>query len=94
WSLKAEPAESAEIFWEPLNFFRMGLTLSPDGLSLLIGITLTAAAAALALGIRGEQPRETGWHGSVLLVLAGSLVVVMAANLLALAAGSALIDLA
>jgi hypothetical protein len=94
WSLKAEPAESAEIFWEPLNFFRMGLTLYPDGLSLLIAITLTAAAAALALGIRGQDPRETGWNGSILLVLAGSLVVVMAANLLALAAGSALLDLA
>ncbi len=94
WSLKAEPAESAEILWEPLNFFRMGLTLSPDGLSLLIGIALAAAAAALSLGIRGHQPQKTGWHCSILLVLAGSLVVVMAANLLALATGSALIDLA
>ncbi|NIV31304.1 MAG: hypothetical protein GWN58_17960, partial [Anaerolineae bacterium] len=94
WSLKAEPAASAEILWEPLNFFRMGLTLSPDGLSLLIGIALAAAAAALSLGIRGHQPQKTGWHCSILLVLAGSLVVVMAANLLALATGSALIDLA
>ena len=94
WSLKAEAVGRAEIPWEPLNFFRMSLTLSPDGLSLLIGITLAAATAALVLGIRGQVPRETAWHGSILLILAGCLVMVMAANLLALAAGSALIDLA
>jgi hypothetical protein len=47
----------------------------------------------MALGIRGQEPRKTAWHGLILLVLAGCLAVVMAANLLALAAGSALIDL-
>ena len=94
WSLKAEAIERAEIVWEPLNLFRMSLELSPDGLSLLISITLALAAAAIALGIRGKEPRRTGWHGSLLLVLAGCLVAVMAANLLALATGSALIDLA
>ena len=94
WSLKAGTVERAEIVWEPLNLFRMSLTLSPDGLSLLIGISLALAAAAIALGIRGREPRRTGWHGSFLLVLAGCLVVVMAGNLLALATGSALVDLA
>jgi len=94
WSLKAEAIRSAEILWEPLNFFRMSLTLSPDGLSLLIGIALAGATAAMALGIRGQEPRRTAWHGMILLVLAGCLAMAMAANLLALAAGSALIDLA
>ena len=94
WSLKAGAIERAEILWEPLNFFRMSLTLSPDGLSLLIGIALAGATAAMVLGIRGQEPRKTAWHGWILLVLAGCLAVVMAANLLALAAGSALIDLA
>ena len=94
WSLKEGAIASAEILWEPLNFFRMSLTLSPDGLSLLIGIVMAAATAAMALGIRGQDPRRTAWHGSLVLVLAGCLAVVMAANLLALAAGSALIDLA
>jgi hypothetical protein len=94
WSLKAGEMERAEILWEPLNFFRMSLTLSPDGLSLLIGIALAGATAAMALGIRGQQPRRTAWHGLILLVLAGCLSVAMASNLLALAAGSALIDLA
>jgi hypothetical protein len=94
WSLKAAAIERAEILWEPLNFFRMSLTLSPDGLSLLIGIALAGATAAMALGIRGQEPRQSAWHGLILLVSAGCLAVVMAANLLALAAGSALIDLA
>ena len=94
WSLRAEAFGRAEILWKPLNFFRMSLTLSPDGLSLLIGIALAAATAAMALGMRGQVPRDTWWHGSILLVLAGCLAMLMAANLLALAAGSALIDLA
>lgn len=94
WSLKAGTVERAEILWEPLNFFRMSLALSPDGLSLLIGIALAGATAAVALGIRGQEPRKTIWHGLILLVLAGCLAVTMAANLLALAVGSALIDLA
>lgn len=94
WSLKAEDIERAEILWEPLNFFRMSLTLAPDGLSLFIGVTLAAVTAALALGIRGQDLRRPGWHGSILLIFAGCLVVLMSANLLTLAVGSALIDLA
>ncbi len=93
WSLKAGDLGRAEILWEPLNFFRMSLTFSPDGLSLLIGIALAGAAAAMALGIRGQEPLDTVWHGVILLVLAGCLAATMAANLLALAVGSALIDL-
>jgi len=94
WSLKSGAVERAEILWEPLNLFRMSLTFSPDGLSLLVGIALAGAAAAVALGIHGRQPERTAWHGLILLVLAGSLALIMAANMLALAVGSALIDLA
>ena len=94
WSLKSGGVERAEILWEPLNLFRMSLTFSPDGLSLLVGIVLAGATAAVALGIRGRQPERTAWHGLILLALAGSLALVMAANMLALAAASALIDLA
>ena len=93
WSLKAGTFERAEILWKPLNFFRMSPTLLPDGRSLLIAITLAGATAAMALGIRAKRPRQSVWHGLILLLLAGCLVVVMAANLLALAVGSALIDL-
>ena len=79
-------------FWEPLNLFRMGPILRPDGLSLLTGLTLSGITAALALGVRG--PSQTAWHGLLLAVLAGGLFTVAAANLLTLALGSALIDLA
>jgi len=94
WSLKTGGVERAQILWEPVNFFRMSPTLAPDGLSLLIGIALAAAAAAMALGIRGQEPQHTAWHGLFLLLLAGCLAVTMAANALTLAAGSALVDLA
>ncbi|MGD8903159.1 MAG: hypothetical protein PVI67_06315 [Anaerolineae bacterium] len=94
WSLKAAIGQRVEILWEPLNFFRMSLALAPDSRSLLIGIALAAAAAAMALGIRARRPQRSVWHGLLLLVLAGCLVVILAANVLALAVGSALIDLA
>jgi hypothetical protein len=94
WTLKAGILERAEIPWQPLNLFRMSLTFSPDGLSLLIGIALAGAVAASALGIRGQQPERTLWHGLILLVLAGCLALIMATNFLSLAVGSALIDLA
>jgi formate hydrogenlyase subunit 3/multisubunit Na+/H+ antiporter MnhD subunit len=94
WSLKSAIRQPVEILWKPLNFFRMSLALAPDGRSLLIGIALAAAAAAMSLGIRARRPQRSVWHGLILLVLAGCLVVIMAANMLALAVGSALIDLA
>ncbi len=94
WALRAGIGQRAEILWDPLNLFRMSLTLSPDGRSLLVGIALAGATAAMALGIRGQQPRKSAWHGLILFMLAGCLVVTMAANVLALAVGSALIDLA
>ena len=94
WSLRPGAAGTSAISWEPLNIFRVGPALQPDGLSLLVGLTLTAATAALALGIRGPEPRKTAWPGLILAILAGCLAVVMAANLLTLALGSALLDLA
>jgi hypothetical protein len=94
WTLRAGPIERVEILWEPLNLFRMSPLWYADGLSLLGGILLAGATAAVTLGIRGQESRTTVWHGLTLIALAGSLAMVMAANLLALALGSALIDLA
>jgi hypothetical protein len=94
WTLRAGPAERVELFWEPLNLFRMSPLWYADSLSLLGGILLAGTTAAVVLGIRGQEPRTTVWHGLLLLALAGSLATAMAANLLALALGSALIDLA
>jgi hypothetical protein len=82
-----------EVFWEPLNFFRSSPTLEPHSLSLLVGITLSGAVAISMLGIRGSFPRQAVWHGLILVVLAGCLLMSMAANLPTLALGSALIDL-
>ncbi len=79
-------------FWEPLNLLRMGPVLQGDGLSLLTGLTLCGVTAALALGLRG--PKGTAWHGLLLALLAGGLFTATAANLLGLALGSALLDLA
>jgi hypothetical protein len=94
WSLRNGPIEPVELFWEPLGFFRMSPTLQPDGLSLWLGLTLTGALAAPVLGIRGLHPQRTSWHGLLLVALAGSLIVTMAANLPTLILGSALVDLA
>jgi len=94
WSLREGTAAAVELAWEPLNFFRQGPALNPDGLSLLVGITLSGATAAAVLGVRGSRPRRTAWHGLILVALAGCLTMTMASNLLTLALGSALIDLA
>jgi hypothetical protein len=85
--------ERMEILWEPLNLFRLSPTLEPDGLSLLVGITLAGTTAATVLGIRGSEPQRTAWHGLALVALAGCLVMSMASDLLSLAMGSALLDL-
>ncbi len=94
WSLRGGGIERVEIFWEPLNFFRLNPTLVPDSLSLLVGLTLTGAVAASVLGIQGSETQNPAWHGLVLVALAGCLTTTMAANLPTLALGSALIDLA
>jgi len=94
WSLRDAPLERVEIFWEPLNFFRASPSLYADQLSLVGGILLCGVAAALLLGIQGRKPERATWHGLLLLSLAGALAVMMASNLLTLAFGSALLDLA
>ena len=97
WSLRggtAEQAQAVAVVWEPLHFFRMSPTLRADGLSLLCGMALSGVTAATVVSIRGHQPRRTAWHGWMLVALAGSLTATMAANVLALAMGSALLDLA
>jgi NADH:ubiquinone oxidoreductase subunit 2 (subunit N) len=93
WSLRTGVGQAVEIFWEPLNFFRSSPTLEPHNLSLLVGITLSGVVAVSVLGIRGSFPRQAMWHGLILVVLAGCLLMSMAANLPTLALGSALIDL-
>jgi hypothetical protein len=94
WSLRAGTVERVEIIWVPLQFFRMSPALYPDGLSLLVGIMLAGVTSAMVLSIRGREARRTSWHSLMLVALAGCLAATMAANLLALALGSALIDLA
>ncbi len=93
WSLRTGAGQAVEILWAPLNFFRSSPTLEPHNLSLLVGITLSGVVAVSVLGIRGSFPRQAAWHGLILVVLAGCLLMSMAANLPALALGSALIDL-
>ncbi|HSR33679.1 MAG TPA: hypothetical protein VLY63_24190 [Anaerolineae bacterium] len=93
WSLRAGPLERVEVVWEPLHFFRMSPALNPDGLSLLLGVVLAGVTAALVLGIRAREPQKTVWHGLMLVGLAGCLIATLAENLLALALGSALVDL-
>ena len=93
WSLRTGDVERLEIFWEPLNLFRMGPTLYPDGLSLLGGITLAGVTVATVLGIQDPKPQRATWRALILITLAGCLIMTMAANLLTLALGSALIDL-
>jgi hypothetical protein len=94
WSLRSGTVEQLEVVWEPLQYFRMSPRLYSDGLSLLVGLLLAGLGAAAVLGIRGREPRKTVWHGWILVALAGSLATILGANLLALALGSALLDLA
>ena len=94
WSLRGGAGERIEILWTPLQFFRMSPMLYVDGLSLLVGIMLAGVTSAVLLSMPGCEPRRTVWHSLMLVALAGCLAATMAANLLALALGSALIDLA
>lgn len=94
WSLRTGSIERVEIFWEPLNLFRMSPSLYPDTLALLVGITLAWLTAATVLGVHGAQPQSTAWHGLVLIALAGCLAITMATNLITLAIASALLDMA
>lgn len=87
----AEPAR-VEVAWRPMNLFRTSPTLYPEGLSVAAGIVLAGVAIALLLGIRAREPKSA-WYPLMLVGLAGSLTVLLAANLLTLALGSALIDL-
>ena len=94
WSLRTGAVEQLEVVWAPLQFFRMSPRLYPDGLSVLVGVLLAGLSAAAVVGIRGRKPQKTVWHGWILVALAGSLATILGANLLALALGSALLDLA
>lgn len=94
WSLRDGTFEQVELYWTPLNFFRMSPSLLPSGLALLVGLTLAGVTAACLLGIRDSTGQRSTWHALFLVCLAGSLILLMATNLLTLTLGSALIDLA
>jgi hypothetical protein len=94
WSFRMGSTETATIFWQPINLFRTSPVLQPTALALFAGIVMAGVTLALVLGIRGARPRDTVWHGVVLVALAGVLLLVLAGNLLTLAMGSGLLDLA
>ena len=94
WQLRTDDVERIAFSWEPLNLFRLSPLLAASGPALLVGLTLAGVTAICVLAIRGYEPRTSTWHGLALIALSGSLVVAMAGNLLTLALGSALIDLA
>lgn len=93
WSLRSGGAEPVRLTWTPLNMFRAGPTLAAGDIALPAALALATVATALALGIGGQQ-RRSPWHGLLLVLLAGALATTLAANLLTLAIGSALMDLA
>jgi hypothetical protein len=92
WSLRSGGLERVELSWVPLNIFRAGLTISTAGLAVPAALVLATVAFALALGIGGRQARDP-WLGLLLFLLAGALTLTLAANLLTMAIGSALLDL-
>ena len=94
WSLGGQAAVWLQGYWEPFTFLRAGPAVLPDPLGLFTGISLAAFTAVAAVGIRGSQHPRTTWHGLNLVLLAGCLVMALAANLLTLALGSGLVDLA
>ena len=93
WSLRAGALERFEIAWAPLNLFRVGPALAAGGLGVPAALVLATVAVALALGVGGQQARNP-WHALLLVLLAGALTTTLAANVLTLAMGGALMDLA
>jgi len=93
WSLRSGGAERVQLDWSPLNLFRAGPALAAGDIALPAALALATVAVALALGLGGRQ-RRSPWHGLLLILLAGALTTTLAANLLTLAIGSALMDLA
>ncbi|HNS50887.1 MAG TPA: hypothetical protein PKO09_06865 [Anaerolineae bacterium] len=79
--------------WEPFTFLRTAPALRPTPLGTAVGIILAAWCTTAAVGIRGPQPSRSTWRGLALVLLAGALVIALAANLVTLMLGSALLDL-
>lgn len=94
WSMRSGTVARVEILWEPLHSFRMSPALHVISLSWLVGVILAWLTATTVLGVRGSESRSPAWQGLILIAFAGSLVMTMAANLLTLAMGSALLDMA
>jgi hypothetical protein len=84
--------QRAELAWVPLNLFRMSPALQPDGLSIMAATVIVAISGALLVGIRGQV--WAAWRGWMLVALSGCLIAIFGVNLLALAIGSALLDMA
>ncbi len=93
WSLRGGDLERFDIAWMPLNLYRVGPVLAPEGLAVPAALALATVAVALALGVGGRQARDP-WHALLLVLLAGALTTALAGNLLTLALGGALLDLA
>jgi hypothetical protein len=93
-SLRGMAGSRVELIWAPLGLFRTSPSLMADELALASGILLSGLVLALLLGLGRRTPGESAWQGLLLLSLAGTLGVVLASNLLTLALGSALLDLA
>lgn len=93
WSMTVG-GEPVRFLWEPFTFFRAGPALGPDGLGLMVGLVLSGVVGMAALGVSGDTQTRGAWHGFTLVLLAGGLVMALAHNLLTLALGSGLVDLA
>ena len=93
-SLNGQAPGTIQGTWEPFTFLRTSPALQPTPLGLVTGIVLASWSAVAALGIRGSQHPKATWYGLNLASLAGGVLMALAGNLLTLALGSALLDMA
>jgi len=93
-SLGGQESGGFQGMWEPFTFLRTSPALHPTRLGWSTSLTLAAWSAFAALGVRGSRHPKTTWYGLNLVLLAGGVLMALAANLLTLVFGSALLDLA
>ena len=94
FSLNGQASGAFQGTWEPFTFLRTSPALQPTPLGLVTGIVLAGWSAVSALGIRGSQHPKAALYGLNLVILAGGVVMALAGNLLTIALGSALLDMA
>jgi len=94
FSLNGQASGAVQGTWEPFTFLRTSPALQPTPLGLVTGMVLAAWSAVAALGIRGSQHPKATWYGLNLAILAGGVLMALAGNLLTMALGSALLDVA